>query len=152
MTTIATDGLVMAADSLAADAYGSCSVTKLRVVRGWLVGFAGRVSSGATLLRRMSASTLDPLAHLNALAAAKPKPDESVELLLVSPDGRLYVYEGGASEPWRIRDKVAAIGSGAPYAIGAMLSGVEPGPAVRIAARVDPSTGGRVRMIRRKNS
>lgn len=152
MTTIATDGRSMAADSWASSEAGACSVTKLKVVRGWLVGYAGGVAAGAALLRRLAKSTLDPLDHLNQLAGAKPAPDESVELLLVCPRGRLYVYEGGTAEPWRVRDRVTAIGSGAPYAIGAMLAGVEPGPAVRIAAKVDPGTGGRVRVIRHRNS
>lgn len=152
MTTVATDGHSMAADSRATDATSMCSVTKLRRIDGWLVGFAGGVADGAALLRRLGRAGVDPVSALKDWCADGALDDAQAALLLCSPRGRIYLYEGGASEPWRVQDRVAAIGSGGPVALGAMLAGVEPGEAVRIAAKVDPSTGGRVRVIRRKNS
>lgn len=148
MTTIATDGHTLAADSWATDASGACSITKLRRIRGWLVGYCGGAAEGSTLLRTLGRDKRDPVQTLNHLVAAGKLNKVESAFLLVSPKRGIYLYEGGASEPWRVRDRVAAIGSGGPVAMGAMKAGACPRLAVRIAAQVDPFTGGRVRAVR----
>lgn len=64
---------------------------------------------------------------------------EAIELghdciYLYGPDGTRYA----------IKDDFYAIGSGGPYAMGAMAMGATPAEAVAIAARFDPGTGGAI--------
>ena len=54
--------------------------------------------------------------------------------------GKIYVYEGSLT-PFELDDKVYGIGSGAPYAIGALLHGANLKEAIRIASVCDAYTG-----------
>lgn len=55
----------------------------------------------------------------------------------------IWVYDAHP-EPYKVKDKFAAIGSGAQAALAAMYLEQSPKNAVRIAAKVDPLTGGRI--------
>ncbi len=55
------------------------------------------------------------------------------------------VYEVGVDTSWMRRvDGMYAIGSGSPYAMGAMKNGASIADALKIAAHIDPYTGGRL--------
>ena len=68
---------------------------------------------------------------------------KDVDMLLLSPRGKLYISENGR-DAMPITDKFVAIGTGAQGAMVAMQLGCTPAEAVRAVKKVDPSTGGRV--------
>lgn len=71
--------------------------------------------------------------------------DSEVEGIELHPDG-IYLY-AGSGKRYKIKDEFFAIGSGAPYAIGAMAMGASPQEAVALASRFDPATGGEIEAI-----
>jgi ATP-dependent protease HslVU (ClpYQ) peptidase subunit len=69
--------------------------------------------------------------------------------ILAEVGGRVYII--GQEGSWvRNTSGIYAIGSGADYAMGAMLSGASPGQAVLVAAQLDLGTGGTIVMATSK--
>jgi hypothetical protein len=64
--------------------------------------------------------------------------------LVVAREGRLWQYEC-SPVPCELLEPYAAFGSGREYALGAMAMGADARLAVKIAARFDPATGGKIR-------
>lgn len=71
--------------------------------------------------------------------------EANLEAIELNEDG-IFLYSG-AGKRYRINDEFFAIGSGAPYAIGAMAMGATPEEAVALAARFDPATGGAIEVF-----
>jgi len=71
--------------------------------------------------------------------------DSELEGIELHPDG-IFLY-AASGKRYAIKDQFFAIGSGAPYAIGAMAMGATPQEAVALAARFDPATGGPIEVI-----
>lgn len=71
--------------------------------------------------------------------------DSELEGIELHPDG-IFMY-AASGKRYRIKDEFFAIGSGAPYAIGAMAMGASPEEAVALASRFDPATGGEIEVI-----
>lgn len=71
--------------------------------------------------------------------------DSEVEGIELHPSG-IYLY-APSGKRYQIKDEFFAIGSGAPYAIGAMAMGATPEQAVALASRFDPATGGEIEVI-----
>lgn len=71
--------------------------------------------------------------------------DSEVEGIELHPSG-IYLY-AASGKRYQIKDEFFAIGSGAPYAIGAMAMGATPEQAVALASRFDPATGGEIEVI-----
>lgn len=67
--------------------------------------------------------------------------------IVVLPSGIIKAYEDAIS-PIEYTDKIYAWGSGYQYAIGAMEAGCTAAEAVKIAAKRDTHTGGRIRVLR----
>jgi hypothetical protein len=137
VTTIATDGVTMAADTLGtrAEIIFASSLDKLeRLNDGSILGCAGR------------SATLRELAlWLNGEGEFPKDHGEWGAIHLTKQGPRLYNSSGRA---WAYLDAPAAIGTGAELALGAMLVGCSPVQAVEIAARRDPFTGGEVRAMK----
>lgn len=74
--------------------------------------------------------------------------DSEVEGIELSPTG-IYLYSSSGKR-YPIRDAFFAIGSGAPYALGAMAMGANPEEAVQIASKFDPATGGSIDVLQLK--
>jgi len=72
---------------------------------------------------------------------------QGTEILLSLPDGRLCTVTHDGWE-WYHAD-MAAIGSGADFALGAMAQGATPEQAVAHAIRFDTNSGGPVNVVRR---
>lgn len=129
MTCIAFKAGVMAADSRISGQYNSLGV-KLFKRRDTLIGFAGDVSQGLVFVDWY-------------FDREQRKPDLSEEkdwcALVVSVRGIEYWDCSLRAQP--IPEKIAAIGSGAPFAIGAMDAGRSAREAVAIACRRDPGCG-----------
>lgn len=71
--------------------------------------------------------------------------DSELEAIELHPEG-IFLY-AASGKRYRIKDEFFAIGSGAPYAIGAMAMGASPKEAVALASRFDPATGGEIEVI-----
>lgn len=70
---------------------------------------------------------------------------KSKSIVLLETRGRVYSIMGGS---WvRNEDGVYAVGSGADYAVGAVVAGANPIEALQIAANYDSGTGGRLTMV-----
>lgn len=133
MTTIATDGKTMAADTQAGDPYiQPFSAEKMHKVGKELIGGAGCYGEILAFVNWY------PKKHRPG--ASEPIL-EHTEMLVVSL-AKITCWEHSFF-PFEIPPP-AAIGSGAGYAIAAMKAGATPVEAVRIAAELDPFTGGEI--------
>lgn len=132
MTTIAYRDGVLAADSLVT--LGSTKVhgsyQKIRRIGDHIIGTAGSVASCQAFIdwiRMGDGETLPPKGEYNAL--------------IIDPRGRVREIENGSVLPVPRGAKFFAIGSGSPYALAAMYAGANAAEAVKIAAKIDTSTG-----------
>jgi ATP-dependent protease HslVU (ClpYQ) peptidase subunit len=145
MTTIVANRTGMASDSQLSDERAGTknSCKKFWRIRGWLIGAAGDYSAIIRVLNNIRAhKDKSPIHVLNEFDMKVPK-DETVDLLILSPSGHLYLSENG-KDAMPITDGFAAIGSGCQGAMVAMHMGASPADAVRAVKKVDPSTGGRI--------
>lgn len=68
--------------------------------------------------------------------------------LVIAADGSSATLLDDEMEPQAVTDELLAVGSGAAYAIGAMLAGADPVRAVEIAIERDGNSGGPVQAVR----
>lgn len=148
MTTIAWDGKVLAGDRKCVwgdEAVRTRKVFKLRLQHGencpesWLtrllIGFSGRSED--------KVSVLYWLKH----PGTKPQPHDSFWMIAIDCRGRLWSLQEKLI--WvRIKANKWAIGTGGDYAMGAMASGKSAVEAVRIAIKLDNSSGFGVDTVR----
>lgn len=79
---------------------------------------------------------------LNEVAPRRTEDWYSMQILTVI-QGKVYEISGDTG--WhRRKDGIYAIGSGSPYAFGSLSAGSSVEDALRVAASVDPGTGGRL--------
>jgi len=132
MTTIVCTLETMASDSMASDEVQKTSVAKIFRVGEKLVGTAGCYSSCVAFVNWLKQGC-DP----------EMKPDmEGVYAMVLDSSGISIHDECVTSFP--LNNKFAAVGSGSQAALAAMHCGKTPREAVKIAAKIDPSTGGRI--------
>lgn len=134
MTTIACTPKVMASDSHASDENGVCNVTKMWRMNGGVLGFSGTFAHGYRFYEWLKD-------HKKGDA---PDIEGSVFLFV---DGKTIWCYDGTSTPYPIDDKFAAIGSGGMAAMACMHVGCDPSQAVKIASKVDPMTGGKIKTL-----
>ena len=142
MTTIAARAGVMAADSRETDQHEALEFSfvvsdrarKLyRLPDGSIFGGA----DGSESIHRLLESLKKKLSC--------PK-IENVSGLLLNRDKSIRLYEGNV---WlKVKEPYYAIGTGASFAMAAMHAGADAITAVKIAARMDPFSGGRVRWVK----
>jgi 20S proteasome alpha/beta subunit len=103
-----------------------------RLRDGRLFGFSGSVENANILLNAIKKNAETPqLADTNAL--------------IVQPDGTILLYE---STIWvKQNEAYYALGSGSPYAFGAMDFGASAREAVQAGIKRDTSSGGKVRSV-----
>lgn len=131
MTTICSDGVTVAADSLVTGEF-QVSITKLQKIGKSIFGTAGDVAQGELFLDWIRAGKPDE----------KPPVTNEFEGIEVNASG-IYMWTE-ALRPLKSSRKCAGIGSGGGYATAAMLCGKSPRQAVAIAAEMDQGTGGRI--------
>lgn len=126
MTTIAANQYMMASDSLCDDEGMKAYNTKLFVVKGHIIGFAGSYCNGLKFVHWYGdrRRTLDL--------------DETSALVL-TPQG-LFLYED--STPQKVEGPFYAIGTGKREAMAAMYLGCSPAKAVEVSSTFDVNTGG----------
>lgn len=135
MTTIATDGKVVAADTRQVGQYiDQIESVKLYVIRGEIIGIAGDCAEAYNYLDWLKCG---------AKPSQKPNfdKDSEFEALHVTKDGVFHVTK---SIHKVLVGTPSAIGSGGDYAMAAMMAGATPQKAVSISMKLDPYTGGRV--------
>jgi ATP-dependent protease HslVU (ClpYQ) peptidase subunit len=139
MTTIAFRDGVMAAEGRSTLSGTILTDQNTKIVRlsdGALFALAGEDSYVAPLLSYLEGDE----------GAELPKADSSpFTALVVEVDGTIKLYEGVgdfivAEVPF------IAIGSGAPYAYGALDMGADPEHAVLLACKRDPNSGGDIQV------
>lgn len=135
MTTIATDGKTIAADTQQCGSF----ITPVQTQKIWrvgnrLVGMTGNIEDYPLFLKWLKSPKSEdkPILgkHFEALVVGKLR----VEVFCRS----LLPVEVGAP---------AVVGSGSSFAMGAMLYGASPEEAVRVAIKLDPYTGGKVKCL-----
>lgn len=67
--------------------------------------------------------------------------DRGMQCLVVDEINRTVTMINGELTPLVVQGAWFAIGSGAPFALGALAAGADPVEAVQIASRYDPATG-----------
>jgi ATP-dependent protease HslVU (ClpYQ) peptidase subunit len=134
MTTIVWDGRILAADRKRVVLGTPTPARKVfRVNRSngdrYLVGCAGDLSDCVAFLRWMKSNG----------EAVKPSPT-SFQALVIDAKRRIWWIDEKLVYI-RLTEKRWAVGSGADYALGAMVAGKSAIEAVRIASRLDNSSG-----------
>lgn len=137
MTTIATDGKTIAADSQGCTSFiVRHSVIKLHRIRDEVLGFAGEPPEIQKYIDWV---------RLHRPEENAPKFSDRFFGLLVRKGSVLF--EDDSLNP-QVVGSPFAVGSGQEFAMGAMLAGASPREAVRIAIALDPHSGGKVRTMK----
>lgn len=137
MTTIVYRDGVLAGDSRVTidDMVSTDKQTKVHKLRdGRLYGWAGGVEDAERLRQALRKN-------------APPPALQEISALLIDTDGAIHLYEGNIwieqkGEPYY------AVGSGAPYALGALDAGCSALDAAKIAIKRDINSGGKVRTVK----
>lgn len=135
MTTIATDGKLMAGDgrSTRGDSISGGDRKKVFQLRdGSIIGIAGRTRDAELAARKFIENPDSP---------ENVRGDYTVVRLY--PNGQVWVYEDNTSVAIKVKPPYA-IGSGWTTALGALLAGANAAEAVKIASKVDVHTGGKI--------
>ncbi len=141
MTTVVANREGMASDSQMTDGATTSNVPKFWKIRGWLIGGAGTYSEIIKIVYELKGHK--SLTPTEVLEKVKMPKFSDVELLLLSPKGKLFFSENGGY-PMPVSDGYAAMGTGAQGALVAMRLGHTLAEAIRVVSKVDPYTGGRI--------
>jgi ATP-dependent protease HslVU (ClpYQ) peptidase subunit len=138
MTTIACDGQLMAGDGLVTRegmivGQGVAKVWRAR--DGAILGGAGTYGFDKALTAWWEAGAEGAFPH-----------GKEINALILKPDGSC-LFVGDCGYPTE-QELPTAIGSGCEYALGAMDAGATAEQAVAIAAKRNPTTGGKITAIR----
>lgn len=151
MTTIAFRDGVLAGDSRVtfAGRWITGTTTKLARIDGFGFGFCGSIWVGKAIFREMTKladkgglrqSFIDGERIDRLIDAPKLSDEDHFDCLVISPEGELFSFEENLV-PYRMEAPFAAIGSGSPFALGAMGAGASAVDAVKIAGSLDVCTG-----------
>jgi hypothetical protein len=131
MTTIAWDGVTLAADRRITSGTVTYSTTKIRRTSdGRLIGATGDYGVCSAMLDWLESG------------GARPTCQDSerwISALEIMPDGACWMHNRDSR--WQVEDRFIAVGSGRDYAMAVMALGHSARAAVEIAARFDPGTG-----------
>lgn len=144
MTTVAFDGVTMAADTLATDVWGGKEKTldKIWQNKYLLIGCAGESGQMSRWLMNLTIDTdIDDLIQSGYAPYNKDSNDPHLMVVDRLSLG-IYRHHGGAF--MRSHHKFFAIGSGRDYALAAMHLGKNSREAVEVAIHFDNNTGGEV--------
>lgn len=136
MTTVVADanfGLMLCDSRLSSDGAGNSNARKVFRIRGELYGVTGVYVDSMAFISWVKSGKAEDIPSM-----------EHVQAVCISKERKLYMFDSDP-RPYVIDDKVYAIGSGSNFALGALAAGASPRDAIRIAARYDPGTGGRIR-------
>jgi hypothetical protein len=129
MTTIATDGKTIAADSRVTGTFIGRH-DKLFEINGSVFGVSGNVTRVMRVVDWLAAGCPDN---------SRPEVDDDFAILQLHPEGVLFW--DSALRPVAYGIPHAAIGTGGEFAMGAMMAGKSPEKAVEIACGLDECSG-----------
>lgn len=134
MSTIAWDGVTMAAEGRAIESgtIVASNDKKIRIVNGSVVGTAGEAAGGIEFCEFIEDGEW------------RTKASTATAMVIDGARGRLYE---GVRHAQPIKPPYA-IGSGAGFALAAMMAGADAVQAVKIACKLDPYSGGRIMKVR----
>lgn len=136
MTTIATDGKTIAADSRVTGTFIG-QHDKLFQIGDSVFGISGNIPRVMRVVDWLSAGCPE---------ASKPDVEDDFAILQLHQGG--VWYWDSSLRPIRYGIPYAAIGSGAEFAMGAMLAGKSPKLAVEIACELDECSGHPINSMR----
>jgi ATP-dependent protease HslVU (ClpYQ) peptidase subunit len=140
MTVIAWDGKTLAADKQSTFCGLPRTTTKIhRAKDGSLLGAAGETAMCAALRAWYDAG---------AVTADFPDKSNTSHLLVIRPDGQVYLYDGHAV-PIHLEDPFTALGSGRDYAMAALHLGKTAAEAVQVACVFDAWCGNGIDTLER---
>jgi ATP-dependent protease HslVU (ClpYQ) peptidase subunit len=155
MTTIAYKDGIMACDSKCTDDYGAFLTRTHKIYRlanGALLGTAGDADA-RELMELLGKSTVKRLPSRKELADTKCRFDG----IMAFQNGRVFgvtIYQNdmGSETEWagqivEIEERMAAVGSGYQFALGAMSAGRSAAEAVTVACRYDSYSQGPVKEV-----
>jgi ATP-dependent protease HslVU (ClpYQ) peptidase subunit len=150
MTTVCFRDATMASDSKCTDGWGAFTTKTRKIDRlasGALLGQAGDADAREIIKLLSAAKKPEDLPSRAELAATKTDFDG----ILVFPSGEVfyiyvYVLDHGSEVEWtgqvlEVQEGMAAVGSGAQFALGAMAAGKSAADAVAIACHYDSASG-----------
>ena len=135
MTTVVADQSGMAADTQCTGTYTARVQKVVRLPDGGVAGGCGAWSRAYA-----------GLAWLAAGEEGEPPKIKGADLLVLRPDGSLWVAEG-EWPLYPLLDKAAAIGCGAPAAMALLARGATPAEAVKDVCKLDAFTGDPVQFL-----
>lgn len=139
MTTVAYDGKVMAADTLATDAWGMREkATKIWHTRNLLIGSSGEGGQVERWLRSLPDDITAKRLVEEGYAPYNRTDNDPGLLVVCRQSGSIYRHAAGSF--LSIHRPYHAIGSGRDYAVMAMRLGKGAKEAVRLAAEFDNNT------------
>lgn len=151
MTTIAIDkDLTIASDSqvTAGDRRELFPADKLFEIAGYRVGVCGRYTEALafvdTLIDILERERVQQTTHVPIPQAVADRFD-NFNALVITPDGEILCYEG--SEFCMPVQAPVAVGSGADYAMAAMVCGKTADEAVEVAIKFDVFSGGDIQVL-----
>ena len=151
MTTIVCTRDRMAGDTLATTEHSKSHVpSKVFTIKGWLVGYAGDYGHCMALIEELRKTKLNPVLYFQKRDPPPHIKVKKCQLLLVSPAGTIYHYEGHL-QPFEVAEDYWAIGHDYAYALGAMAVGATVEEAVNAAIKHGTATGGKVAVRKLRN-
>ena len=124
---------------------------KVHNINGILVGAAGVVTHMLKFFDYFEQNTTaeifqqETMGLVNIVFPETPNEDQ-FEALVAYPSGELFLFEGNSSILLG-QDVSFAIGSGGPYALGALESGAEGVVAMLVATKFDTMSGGEITVV-----
>ncbi|MGL5013996.1 MAG: hypothetical protein ACRC6V_06855 [Bacteroidales bacterium] len=124
---------------------------KVHNINGILVGAAGVVTHMLKFFEYFEQNTTaeifqqETMGLVNIVFPETPNEDQ-FEALVAYPSGELFLFEGNSSILLG-QDVSFAIGSGGPYALGALESGAAGDEAMRVATKFDAMSGGEITVV-----
>ena len=143
MTIIAWDGHTLAADKRCSG--GACTFTVRKIHRladGSLIGLSGDSAYCAQMLAWVQAGE-----KAADIPATQRDRDKFAAAMVIRPNGEVWKYED-TPHPYRVEDKVFAIGSGRDFALAAMDLGLNSVRAVEVACARDQNCGNGIDTLR----
>lgn len=135
MTTIVCDRFQISSDSFLTDDCTTTQVRKLFKFKEGVVGVAGGYEECHNFIKWMKNGRKDI-----------PPKMKNVTAIALTKSG-ILVFDSSI-KPYRVDDKFYAIGSGAQAALAIMHYGGSTKDAVRMASKVDPHSGGRIKTMK----
>ena len=134
MTTVAWRGEWLAADSRSVGGSGISKAIKIRRIGNLTIGFCGSLAFAEAVMQ-----------WLESGEGKRPKARsyDDFQAIAIGDEG-VFLIEDVKLRRVPILDEFYAVGSGSHYAMGAMAMGATAQEAVKIAARFDENTGGRI--------